>query len=200
MAARDLKNNTRDIARELARKYSTMTHDELDILQSVLVPMKFAKGEMILKEGEVCTNMYYIDKGLVRQFYFKSGKQLTEHMAIEGNIVMCIESLFREEPTKLQIEAIEPTIIYALPKARLEEVALHNVNMQILYRKILEESLILSQVHADLVRFESAQNRYRRMCKLQQQVTLRAPLVYIASYLQMTPETLSRVRSSILLD
>ncbi len=200
MAARDLKNTTRDIARELARKYSTMTHDELDILQSVLVPMKFAKGEMILKEGEVCTNMYYIDKGLVRQFYFKSGKQLTEHMAVEGNIVMCIESLFREEPTKLQIEAIEPTIIYALPKARLEEVALHNVNMQILYRKILEESLILSQVHADLVRFESAQNRYRRMCKLQQQVTLRAPLVYIASYLQMTPETLSRVRSSILLD
>lgn len=200
MAARDLKNNTRDIARELARKYSTMTHDELDILQSVLVPMKFAKGEMILKEGEVCTNMYYIDKGLVRQFYFKSGKQLTEHMAVEGNIVMCIESLFREEPTKLQIEAIEPTIIYALPKARLEEVALHNVNMQILYRKILEESLILSQVHAYLVRFESAQNRYRRMCKLQQQVTLRAPLVYIASYLQMTPETLSRVRSSILLD
>ena len=200
MAARDLKNNTRDIARELARKYSTMTHDELDILQSVLVPMKFAKGEMILKEGEVCTNMYYIDKGLVRQFYFKSGKQLTEHMAVEGNIVMCIESLFREEPTKLQIEAIEPTIIYALPKARLEEVALHNVNMQILYRKILEESLILSQVHADLVRFESAQNRYRRMCKLQQQVTLRAPLVYIASYLQMTPETLSRVRSSILRD
>ena len=200
MAARDLKNNTMDIARELARKYSTMTHDELDILQSVLVPMKFAKGEMILKEGEVCTNMYYIDKGLVRQFYFKSGKQLTEHMAVEGNIVMCIESLFREEPTKLQIEAIEPTIIYALPKARLEEVALHNVNMQILYRKILEESLILSQVHADLVRFESAQNRYRRMCKLQQQVTLRAPLVYIASYLQMTPETLSRVRSSILLD
>ena len=200
MAARDLKNNTRDIARELARKYSTMTHDELDILQSVLVPMKFAKGEMILKEGEVCTNMYYIDKGLVRQFYFKSGKQLTEHMAVEGNIVMCIESLFREEPTKLQIEAIEPTIIYALPKARLEEVALHNVNMQILYRKILEESLILSQVHADLVRFESAQNRYRRMCKLQQQVTLRAPLVYIASYLQMTPETLSRVRSSMLLD
>ncbi|RRD02962.1 Crp/Fnr family transcriptional regulator [Prevotella sp. OH937_COT-195] len=200
MATRDLTNKTRDIARELARKYSTMTHDELDILQSVLVPMKFAKGEMILKEGETCTNIYYIEKGLVRQFYFKNGKQLTEHMAVEGNIVMCIESLFREEPTKLQMEALETTIIYALPKARLEEVALHNVNMQILYRKILEESLILSQIHADLVRFESAQDRYRKMCKLQNQVTLRAPLVYIASYLQMTPETLSRVRSSTLLD
>ena len=197
---KDLYNTVRDIARELARKYSTMTHEELDILQSVLVPMKFAKGEMILKEGEVCKNIYYVEKGLVRQFYYKNGKEVTEHMAVEGNIIMCIESLFREEPTRLQVEALEPTIIYALPKAKLEEVALHNVNIQILYRKILEESLILSQVHADLVRFESAQDRYRKMCKLQQQVTLRAPLVYIASYLQMTPETLSRVRSSTLLD
>ena len=42
---------TRDIARELARKYSTMTHDELDVLESVVVPWKFSKGEMILKEG-----------------------------------------------------------------------------------------------------------------------------------------------------
>jgi hypothetical protein len=42
----------RDVARELARKYSTMTHDELDILEGILVPMKFAKGEMILKEGD----------------------------------------------------------------------------------------------------------------------------------------------------
>ncbi len=197
---KDLYNTVRDIARELARKYSTMTHEELDILQSVLVPMKFAKGEMILKEGEVCKNIYYVEKGLVRQFYYKNGKEVTEHMAVEGNIIMCIESLFREEPTRLQVEALEPTIIYALPKAKLEEVALHNVNIQILYRKILEESLILSQVHADLVRFESAQDRYRKMCKLQQQVTLRAPLVYIASYLQMTPETLSRVRASTLLD
>ena len=96
----------------------------------------------------------------------------------------------------MQIEALEPTVIYALPKKRLEEVALHNVNIQILYRKILEESLILSQVHADLVRFETAYDRYTKMCRLMPQVVLRAPLIYIASYLQMTPETLSRVRAS----
>ena len=185
--------DTRDIARELARKYSTMTHDELDILESVLVPMQFQKGARILSEGEVCKHIYYIDKGLVRQFYYKKGKDVTEHLAVEGNIVMCIESLFKEEPTKLQVVA------YALPKARLEEVALHNVNIQILYRKILEESLIQSQVHADLVRFETAKDRYQKMCKLATQVILRSPLVYIASYLQMTPETLSRVRSSVTL-
>uniref|UniRef100_A0AB33J335 Crp/Fnr family transcriptional regulator n=1 Tax=Prevotella sp. GTC17254 TaxID=3236794 RepID=A0AB33J335_9BACT len=197
---REPVNTPRDIARELARKYSTMTHDELDILESILVPMKFAKNEVILKEGDVCRNIYYVDRGLIRQFYFKNGKEVTEHLGEDRTIFMCIESLFREEPSKLQVEAIEPTIIYALPKHRLEEVALHNVNIQILYRKILEESLIISQVHADLVRFESAQERYKKICKLNPQVVLRAPLVYIANYLQMTPETLSRVRASTLLD
>ncbi|MBR0115780.1 MAG: cyclic nucleotide-binding domain-containing protein [Prevotella sp.] len=195
-------HTTRDIARELARKYSTMTHDELDILESVLVPRKYAKGQIILAEGEICREILYVDIGLVRQFYEKRDlnktRMVTEHLGVDGTIVMCIESLFREEPTKLQIEALENSICYALPKQRLEEVALHNVNIQILYRKILEESLILSQVHADLVRFESAQNRYKRMCKLMPKVVLRAPLNYIANYLQMTPETLSRVRSSSL--
>lgn len=190
----------RDIARELARKYSTMTHDELDTLESILVPMKFNKGQMILQEGEVCRYFYYIDRGLLRQFYHKRGKEVTEHIGEDHTIVMCIESLFREEPTHLEVEALEASVVYAIPKVDLERVALHNVNIQIMYRKILEESLILSQVHADLVRFETAHDRYKRMCKLMPQVVLRAPLVYIASYLQMTPETLSRVRSSILLD
>ena len=191
---------TRDVARELARRYSTMTHDELDMLESILVPMKFAKNEFILREGEISTNIFWIVKGLVRQFYFKNDKELTEYMATENNVVMCIESLFREQPTKLQIKALEPTILIALPKADLEAVAMKSVNIQILYRKILEESLILSQHHADMLRFESAQDRYQKLVKNQPQLVLRAPLVYIASYLQMTPETLSRVRTATLMD
>ncbi|MBQ4223906.1 MAG: Crp/Fnr family transcriptional regulator [Prevotella sp.] len=197
---KELPHTTRDIARELARKYSTMTHDELDILEGILVQRKFAKGELVLKEGDVCRDILYIHSGLLRQFYNKKGRMVTEHLGVDGTIVMCIESLFREEPTILQVEALEPTICYALPKRRLEEVALHNVNIQILYRKILEESLILSQVHADLVRFETAQDRYKRLRKLMPKVVQRAPLNFIANYLQMTPETLSRVRSATLLD
>lgn len=189
----------RDVARELARRYSTMTHDELDVLESILVPMKFQKGEFILREGEVCKNIFWIVKGLVRQFYFKNGKELTEYMASEDTICMAIESLFKEAPSQQQIVALEPTIIYALPKAALEQEAIKNVNIQMLYRKILEESLIISQKHADMLRFESAQDRYAKLVKQSPQLVLRAPLVYIASYLQMTPETLSRVRTSALL-
>ena len=146
---------TRDVARELARRYSTMTHDELDVLESILVPMKFQKGEIILKEGDICTNIYWVVKGLVRQYYYKNGKELTEYMANENTICMCIESLFKEEPSRQQIVALEPTIIYAMPKDRLEREAVRNTNIQMLYRKILEESLIISQIHADMLRFES---------------------------------------------
>ena len=197
----DLRTITpkRDIARELARKYSTMTHDELDILEGILEPVKYGKGEMILTEGEVCRGISYIEKGLVRQFYNKNGKEETEHLGVDHTIFMCIESLFKEEPTRLQVEALEATLVYILPKSKLEAAAIRNVNIQMLYRKILEESLIQSQVHADLMRFETAPNKYKRLCELSPQVMLRAPLTYIASYLQMTPETLSRIRSGVLL-
>ena len=196
----NLNLSPRDVARELARRYSTMTHEELDILENILVPKRYAKGEKILAEGETCTNIYWVVKGLVRQFYYKNGKELTEYMATENTICMCIESLFKEQPTHLQIMAIEPTIVYLLPKADLEAVAMKSVNIQILYRKILEESLILSQKHADMLRFESAQDRYQKLVKTSPQLVLRAPLVYIASYLQMTPETLSRVRTAALME
>ena len=127
---------TRDVARELARRFSTMTHDELDVLESILVPMKFQKGEIILKEGDVATNIYWVVKGLVRQFYFKNGKELTEYMAVENTICMSIESLFKEEPSRQQIQAIEPTIIFALPKARLEREAVRR-QAKIRTRKLL---------------------------------------------------------------
>ena len=68
---REMANTTRDVARELARKYSTMTHDELDILESVLIPRKYAKGDMVLSEGEICTSIIYIIKYLFKIYYFK---------------------------------------------------------------------------------------------------------------------------------
>jgi CRP-like cAMP-binding protein len=196
---KDLNVPLRDIARELARRFSTMTHDELNVLESIIVPMKFPKGTKILDKGEQCEHIYYLHQGLIRQYYYKNKKEMTSHLGVDQSIFMSVQSLFHESPSLETIEALEPCYVYALPKKRLEEVALHNQNIQILYRKILEEALIESQKHADLVRFESAQDRYRRICKEMPKVVLRAPLVFIASYLQMTPETLSRVRSSTLI-
>lgn len=187
---------TRDVARELARRYSTMTHDELDLLETVLTPMRFAKGEKIVSEGQFSNHIYWIVKGLVRQYYMKGGREVTEHLAADGSMVMCIESLFKEEPSKVTMVALEQSYIYALSRPMLEQVAMKSVNIQILYRKVLEESLILSQVKADMLRFETAPDRYQRLISLYPQLILRAPLTYVASLLQMTPETLSRVRTA----
>lgn len=190
--------SSRDIARELARRYSTMTHEELDLLEGIIEMRKFKKGEMILREGEQARCINYIERGMTRQFYYKGDKELTEHIGVEKTIVYSIESLFREIPTKLQAQALENTVIFSLNVKKLEEIALHCANIQILFRKILEESLINSQRHADLVRFESALDRYKKYARMFPQVIQRAPLIYVASYLQMTPETLSRVRAQVL--
>ena len=189
--------NRRDIARELGRKYYPLSSESLDALSSILIPMKYAKGDVILREGDVCKYLYFIDKGLVRQYYFKGGKEVTEHISYEKRMVICIESFLKQVPTTLIVEALEPTLVYLVPHDRLEMLTETSRQIELLYRKILEYALIRSQVHADIRRFESAPERYKRLLNSQPEIFLRAPLVHIASYLQMTPETMSRVRASI---
>lgn len=175
-----------------------LSREQIHELADILVCRKFKKGERILDEGEVCRSMLYLEKGLTRQFYFKYDKDLTEHIAYEGGVVICLESYLKEEPTRLMIEALEPTIAWDIPKDKIEELALKDAEIGVWYRKLFEASLIESQVKADTLRFEPAHERYNKLLQLHPEILKRAPLVYIASLLQMTPETLSRVRSASL--
>lgn len=184
-----------DVAIEMARIYHILPHEGIELLTNILVPMRFEKGELILGEGEVSKYIYYIKKGFLRQFYFKNGKDLTEHLSFEGDLVQCIESFYKQEPTILQIEAMENSLVYGISYEKIEELSKQDCNLGIFYRKILERSLILSQKKANRLRFEDAQNRYRLLKAEQPEAIRRAPLNAIASLLQMTPETLSRVRA-----
>ena len=175
-----------------------LSREQIHELADILVCRKFKKGERILDEGDVCRSMLYLEKGLTRQFYFKYDKDLTEHIAYEGGVVICLESYLKEEPTRLMIEALEPTIAWDIPKDKIEELALKDAEIGVWYRKLFEASLIESQVKADTLRFEPAHERYNKLLQLHPEILKRAPLVYIASLLQMTPETLSRVRSASL--
>ena len=184
----------KDIAREIARRYVTLSKDALDKFAEILVPLKFKRGETPVKEGDVCDSLYYIEKGLTRQYYEKNGKEVTEHLEYEGGIVMCIESFFLQEPSRLVIETLEPSKIYAIPYNKLQELTRTSYEFCQLMFSFLEHSLILSQRKADTLRFESAKERYLRTLNDHPDLVRRAPLHYLASYLQMTPETLSRVR------
>lgn len=186
----------RDIAREIARIYCPMTPHGVEVLGSILVPLKFQKGETILEEGKVCRALYFVDKGMVRQYYYKNKKDVTEHFSFEGRIVFCIESFLKQEPSRLIVEALENTTLYAIPYDELHILMESNQEMEMLYRKILEHVAISSQEHADSQRFENAAERYDRLLREKPEIILRAPMVHIASFLQMTPETLSRVRGA----
>lgn len=177
-----------------------LSREQIHELADILICRKFKKGERILDEGDVCRSMLYLEKGLTRQFYFKYDKDLTEHIAYEGGVVICLESYLKEEPTRLMIEALEPTIAWDIPKDKIEQLALKDAEIGAFYRKLFEASLIESQVKADTLRFEPAHERYNKLLQLHPEILKRAPLVYIASLLQMTPETLSRVRSASLMD
>ncbi len=175
-----------------------LSREQLHELADILTCRKYKKGERILDEGDVCRSMLYIEKGLTRQFYFKYDKDLTEHIAYEGGVVICLESYLKEEPTRLMIETLEPTVLWEIPKDRLELLSQEDAAIGAWYRRIFELSLIESQVKADTLRFEPAHERYNKLLQLHPEILKRAPLVYIASLLQMTPETLSRVRSASL--
>ncbi len=186
----------RDIAREIARGYCTLSTQGITTLAGILIPFKVQKGEKMLQEGDVCKFMYYVEKGMVRQFYYKGGRDVTEHFSYEGRIVICIESFLKQTPSRLMVEALENSYLYGIPHDAFLELVETDKEMAKLYRNILEHALISSQEHADSQRFENATERYVRLLKSKPEIILRAPMVHVASFLQMTPETLSRVRSS----
>lgn len=188
-----------EIARQMAAQYRVLlTKESVHALADILVCRKYKKGERVLAEGEVCQCLRYVEKGMTRQFYFKYEKDLTEHIAYEGGMVICLESYLKEAPSRLLIEALEPLVVWEIYKTEVERLAEARSDIGTLYRKFFEYSLIESQIKADTLRFEPASERYSRLLHLHPEILKRAPLVYIASLLQMTPETLSRVRSASL--
>ncbi len=179
-------------------RYPDMQTEARKLLDEVMVRQDVAKGEIILREGEVCKSIVFVGRGMLRQYYYKNKKDVTEHFSYEGCVLMCIESLLRQEPTRLIVEALEPSVIYHLPYNRLLAFIDGSKEINTFYRKVLEYSLITSQIKADSWRFETAHERYNRLMAVHPEIVKRAPLSHIASYLLMTPETLSRVRSGVL--
>lgn len=179
-------------------RYPGMNYEGRKLLEEIMIRKEYKKGDLLLQEGEISHNLMIVGKGMVRQFYYKNKKDVTEHFSYEGCIVICIESTLKREPTRLMVEALEDCIVYEVPYNKFMTLTEISWEINLFYRKILEFSLIVSQVKADAWRFETAHERYIRLMNTHPEVVKRAPMAHIASYLLMTPETLSRVRSGVL--
>ena len=153
------------IARRIAAQSILLSEEAAQKLASILIRTELKKGALFLSEGEVCTQLGYVYKGMVRQFYFKNKKELTEHFASEDNIFICIESFLRQRPANLLVEALENTVLYGIPHDPLLALCAEDYEIEVMYRRLLENSLILSQRKADFLRFETANERYARLLK-----------------------------------
>ena len=165
------------------------------MLSEILERRTLKKGEMLLEDGQVAKHIAIVVSGMLRQFYYKNGHDITEHFACEGDGLCSLLSLFRQEKSKQIIEALEPSCVLLMPYAGLVELSYKSKVMNSFLRSILESSLIMSQKKADSWRFETSRERYERFLKEYPEAAKRAHISHIASYLLMTPESLSRVRA-----
>ncbi|MDR1646202.1 MAG: Crp/Fnr family transcriptional regulator [Tannerellaceae bacterium] len=175
-----------------------ISDDAAEKLCSVLIHIELGKGDILLQEGGICDRVYYVTNGILRQFSHKNGKEVTEHFVCEEQFFVCLDSFFHQKPAHTVIEALEPTLLYAIPYEPLMTLIRDCREISLLYCRIIEMMLAGIQHKVFAFRFETANGRYMRLLKERPDIVQRVPLVHIASYLLMSPETLSRVRAGIL--
>ncbi len=186
------------IASNLSKSIYKLDQKELELLASLLEHKEVSKGDILLKEGELAKDIYWVKSGMLRQFYYKDGRDITEHFACEGQGAFCITSLFKKEGSRILVEVLESGVVYLLPYEKLIRLSETQTKIARLLRKFLERSLIVSQQKADSWRFETVRERYERFLEEYPDAAKRASVNHIASYLLMTPESLSRVRAGLL--
>lgn len=99
---------------------------------------------------------------------------MTEHIGYENGMIICIESYFKQEYTRLIVEALEASVVWEIPKREVEALADRYADIERLYRKFMEVSLIESQVKADTLRFEPAHERYSKLLRMHPEILKRA--------------------------
>ena len=154
------------------------------------------KDYFLLREHTVSDYIYFIEKGIARIYYYKNGKEITEWIAMDEQFFLSITSFFQRTPTHLIIQTIEKSEVYGIHHNDFMALAEQYHDVERLLRKMVTASLILSQVRMDSIQFETAHQRYDRLLKNTPEIIQRVPLSYISSFLGVTLETLSRIRSA----
>jgi CRP-like cAMP-binding protein len=155
------------------------------------------KDNRLLSIGEVSNYIYFAATGIARIYYNKHGKEITEWIAISPGFFLSITSFFHRTPSRLGIHVLAPSKVYGIHHDTLMELAARHHAIETWFRHAMSGALILSQERMDSILFETAQQRYERLLQEQPELIQRVPLSYIASFLGITQETLSRMRAAV---
>ncbi|MBD1421787.1 Crp/Fnr family transcriptional regulator [Sphingobacterium chuzhouense] len=172
-----------------------LTDDLLEHLEQVAVTKRYLKKDIILDAAHYSRKVFFIEQGLVRMFYYKSGKAITHYFFSEQTFAGGTESVFYNKKSMYGIEALEPSIITLIPFYAIAELASHSIAMNKLIQAILLQALIGFSARLQSLQFETAQERYHKLMEQHPDILLRAPLGDIASYLGISQQTLSVIRS-----
>ncbi len=157
--------------------------------------VQFHKGADIQAIGHTCKTIYFVKKGCVRVYYFKEDIDITESFEFENSFVARAESLFTGKPSLKAIQAIEDTTLIAIDSNKLFQLFDSHPDLERLFRKIIEMAYVNTVNRIESLQFHTADQRYFNLLKDHKDILKRIPLKYIASYLGITPVSLSRIRA-----
>ncbi len=145
---------------------------------------EYPKGHLLLPEGQVSHFLYFVGQGLVRIYYHKDKKEITEWLTMDHSFFFSITSFFQRTPSRLIIQLLEPSEIRAIHHDDLMRLCKEHHEVEHLFRLMLTRSLVLSQERVDSLQFETAQQRYRKLVTAHPSIIQRVPLAFIASFLE----------------
>jgi CRP-like cAMP-binding protein len=157
----------------------------------------YAKDEMIVEAGRMCDHIYFILRGATRGFIREGKKEITTWITVENEMVTSIYSLDINAPAIENIQAIEDCEMLVLDYKTVDELYERFPEFNIVIRKLLQVYYRDAEGRAFIARLTKAENKYQHFLERSPHLANRVPLKYIASYLGMTIETLSRVRRKI---
>lgn len=158
--------------------------------------IKINRDEYLIREGEVENYVYFIKSGAIRVYLLNEFEELTIRFGYINSLINSLSSFLKETPSEFYIQAIRNTTVARISKKAFFQIINENEKFKALYHQILED-LITQQMEReiDLLTFSPAE-RLKRVTNRSPQLFQEIPLKYIASYLRMTPETLTRIRNS----
>ncbi len=178
-------------------QFTSLSEDSKQAFSTILKKLELPKGRTLIRANTICENAYFIEQGLARTYYYKKGKDVTDWLAAENSFVVSIVSFLTQQPDRRIVELLEPSLLWAIPYKKLEDLYNRYHEIERFGRLLVSHGLVLVQQRFDDLHFASALERYKKMLQQNPSFIERVPLSMIASYLGISQETLSRIRSKI---
>lgn len=171
----------------------TLTKDEKTLLVSKLQSRSILRDEFLLRENETCQSLFFLNKGTFRQYSIsESGREKTKNLFVEGDWVFDHRSFITQQPTNTLIQALENSELFELFVYDMHDLIKASGSFFQL-GSILQQTTSFYDNVEPLTPFE----KYMWLLQNKPTILQKFPLKYVASYLETTPETLSRVRKKI---